>query len=119
MKKDLIHFTETAKKHLMELYEQSEHKFIKIKLTTKGCSGNSYDLSFIDESAVNPLDEQIQIPDNFTVVIDFLSSMWIAGTTIDWHEDKWGSKFTFTNPKITDSCGCGESFHFENPNNAN
>lgn len=115
----IISLTEAAKKHLEDLYENSEYKFIKISVSTKGCSGNSFDLKFIQEDQINPLDEQIQLENSFTLVIDFKSSMWLIGTEIDWKTDTWGSKFDFVNKNIEGTCGCGESFYFKNEKVAN
>lgn len=110
----MIKFSEKAKEHLKELYKNSNTRYIKLKITTKGCSGHSYDLSFVNESDLSVLDEKIQLEDSFIVVLDQKSIMWLMGTEIDWNEDLFGSKFDFTNPSIGGTCGCGESFHFKN-----
>jgi len=112
----IISLTENAKKHLEELYEHSENKFIKISLTSKGCSGNSFDLKFVSEDQINPLDDKIPLENSFTLVLDHKSSMWLIGTEIDWISDLWGSKFEFNNKSIEGTCGCGESCYFKNPN---
>lgn len=112
----MLTFTNSALEHLKELYQNSKEKHIKISVTTKGCSGNSYDLKFIEQEKINPLDELIVLEDNFTIVLDFKSSMWLLGTEIDWVIDQWSSKFEFRNKKIEGTCGCGESFYFKNSN---
>lgn len=115
----MIKFTDSALEHLKELYQKSNQKNIKISVTTKGCSGNSYDLKFIEEDKINPLDEKIFLEDSFIVILDFKSSMWLLGTEIDWVSDKWNNKFEFRNKNIEGTCGCGESFYFKNSNTHN
>lgn len=110
----VVTFTERAQKHLKTLYQNSDSEFIKMKVTTKGCSGHMYDLSFVSESDITDLDEKIKLEDSFTVVLDQKSMMWLLGTHVDWTEDKFQAKFDFSNPMIAGTCGCGESFHFEN-----
>jgi iron-sulfur cluster assembly protein len=109
-----ITFSEKALDHLKYLYNLNNNEYIKLKLSTKGCSGQSYDLNFCAEEDINPLDEKIKLPDSFTVIMDFKSIMWLMGTHIDWVEDRFGSKFEFTSNKIGGTCGCGESFYFKN-----
>lgn len=110
----IISFTENAKKRLKDIYDSSENKFIKIGLTSKGCSGNSFDLKFVSEDQINPLDDKIHLENSFTIALDYKSSMWLIGTEIDWISNTWGSKFEFTNKNIDGTCGCGESFYFKN-----
>lgn len=110
----MITITDRAKKHFADLYNSNSEQFIKLKVTTKGCSGHSYDLSFCSEKDITPLDDKIELENSFTLVLDQKSIMWLMGTQIDWIEDRFGSKFDFANPMIAGTCGCGESFHFEN-----
>ena len=44
------------------------------------------------------------------VAVDKKSDLYLDGTTVDFHNgiDKRG--FTFENPNVTKSCGCGSSF---------
>ena len=36
--------------------------------------------------------------------------MFVAGTTIDFKKEVFGSYMNISNPNATSSCGCGESF---------
>lgn len=111
---NFITFSEKALKHLKYLYGLGNNEYIKLKLSSKGCSGHSYDLSFCSEEDIAPLDEKLKLENSFTVILDFKSIMWLMGTHIDWVEDRFGAKFEFTSNKIAGTCGCGESFHFKN-----
>jgi iron-sulfur cluster assembly protein len=81
---------------------------IRIGVNTKGCSGLSYTLEFVDE--LNPFDESVSV-DDVTVFIDPKATLFILGTEMDFVEDKMQSGFTFNNPNEKGRCGCGKSFH--------
>jgi iron-sulfur cluster assembly protein len=81
---------------------------IRIGVNTKGCSGLSYTLEFVDE--LNSFDESVAV-DDITVFIDPKATLFILGTEMDFVEDKMQSGFTFNNPNEKGRCGCGKSFH--------
>ncbi len=80
---------------------------IKIGVSTAGCSGMSYTIDFIDE--IKPDAELVEAGD-VKIVIDPKAVMYLAGTEMDFVEDKLGSAFKFKNPNEAGRCGCGESF---------
>jgi iron-sulfur cluster assembly accessory protein len=81
---------------------------VRIGVRGGGCSGFAYTLGFAAE--INDNDEA-NILDDLTVVIDQMSMMYIDGTTIDYIETLEVSGFKFINPNITSTCGCGQSFN--------
>jgi len=101
--------TEAAADRLSKLYAKGEHgKLLRIGVSTKGCSGLSYDLSWTDEAA--PTDEVITDKD-VTVLIDRKATLFLIGTVMDYEVKAMTAGFTFTNPNEKGRCGCGESFH--------
>ena len=44
------------------------------------------------------------------VAIDKKSDLYLDGTTIDYYDGLEKRGFTFNNPNVTRSCGCGSSF---------
>jgi iron-sulfur cluster assembly protein len=92
---------------------QQEHNFddsmlLRIGVAGGGCSGFNYTLNFddnFDEKADSKY-ECYGVP----VVVDKKSSLYLDGTTIDWHESLEKQGFTFENPNAVKSCGCGSSF---------
>jgi len=105
----LMQLTDAAAERLRGLYEKGEHgKLLRIALSTKGCSGLSYDLSWTDEAA--PSDEVITDKD-VTVLIDRKATLFLIGTVMDYEVKAMTAGFTFTNPNEKGRCGCGESFH--------
>lgn len=81
---------------------------IRVGLKTKGCSGLSYAIEYVDE--VREADEALPF-DEFTVFIDPKAVMFLLGTEMDFVEEEMNSGFTFRNPNEKGRCGCGESFH--------
>jgi iron-sulfur cluster assembly accessory protein len=72
---------------------------IRVGVKNKGCSGSSYHLEYVD----NPgkFDEQVE-QDGVKVLIDSKALIKIIGSEMDWVEDTLSSRFTFTNPNISE-----------------
>jgi iron-sulfur cluster assembly protein len=81
---------------------------VRIGLRTKGCSGLSYTLEYVDQQ--NSMDETVS-EHGVIVYIDPKAVMFLIGTIMDFEEDELQSGFVFNNPNEKGRCGCGESFH--------
>ncbi|CAA9284852.1 MAG: Iron-sulfur cluster assembly iron binding protein IscA [uncultured Craurococcus sp.] len=105
----LMQLTDAAADRLRALYAAGEAgRLLRIGVKTKGCSGLSYDLSWVD--APEPTDERVTDKD-VTVLVDRKASLFLIGTTMDYEQKSMSAGFTFTNPNEKGRCGCGESFH--------
>jgi len=105
----LMQLTEAAATRLASLYAGGEQgKLLRIAVSTKGCSGMSYEMSWVD--AATPQDEVVT-DRGLTVLVDRKASLFLIGTTMDYKTDKLTAGFTFENPNEKGRCGCGESFH--------
>jgi len=105
----LMSLTEAAADRLRRLYEAGEHgKRLRIGVRTKGCSGLTYDMSWVETPG--PGDE-IVTDKGVTVLIDRKASLFLIGTVMDYETKHLSSGFVFTNPNEKGRCGCGESFH--------
>lgn len=49
------------------------------------------------------------------IYIDSKAQLTILGTEMDYTTDILSSGFVFSNPNITGTCGCGESFSVQQP----
>ena len=105
----LMTLTDAAADRLRRLYAQGEQgKLLRIGVKTKGCSGLSYDMSWVD--APGPGDETVT-DKGLTVLVDRKAVLFLIGTMMDYQEKALESGFTFINPNEKGRCGCGESFH--------
>ena len=105
----LMQLSEAAAARLGALYAGGEKgKLLRIAVSTKGCSGMSYEMSWVE--AASPQDEVVT-SNGLTVLVDKKATLFLIGTTMDYKIDKLTSGFTFENPNEKGRCGCGESFH--------
>jgi len=105
----LMALTDAAAGRLRSLYAKGqEGKLLRIGVGTKGCSGLSYQMSWVE--APGPGDETVA-DKGVTVLVDRKASLFLIGTVMDYEVKDLSSGFTFTNPNEKGRCGCGESFH--------
>ena len=104
----MIQITESAKKHLINIMTTNEKK-VKLGVKGGGCSGFTYDWQLIDEELND--DEKFPLDDRNNLFVDSMSLLYLAGLTIDYNTDLFGSSLKIENPNIKSACGCGESFN--------
>ncbi len=105
----LMRLTEAAADRLRAMYAKGRQgMLLRIGVKTKGCSGMSYDMSWVE--APGPGDEVVTDQD-VTVLVDRKASLFLIGTVMDYEARELEAGFTFTNPNEKGRCGCGESFH--------
>ena len=107
----MIILTEAAAKEVRRVINLGDHgqdTMLRIGVKGGGCSGFQYALEF-DEKANEEADFKIE-QHGVTVVVDKKCLLYLEGTTLDYHSDIEKSGFTFDNPNVTKSCGCGSSF---------
>jgi iron-sulfur cluster assembly protein len=105
----LMQVSDAAAERLRALYAKAEAgRLLRIAVKTKGCSGMSYDLSWVD--AAGPGDETV-VDKGVTVLVDRKATLFLIGTVMDYEIKQMSAGFTFTNPNEKGRCGCGESFH--------
>jgi iron-sulfur cluster assembly protein len=105
----LMTLSEGAAERLRGLYAKGEQgKLLRVAVSTKGCSGMSYDLSWVE--AAGPGDETVT-DKGVTILVDRKATLFLIGTVMDYEVKTLSAGFTFTNPNEKGRCGCGESFH--------
>lgn len=105
----LMSMTDAAAGRLRGLYAGGQQgMLLRIGVKTKGCSGMSYDMSWVPEPG--PGDEVVT-SHGLTVLVDRKASLFLIGTVMDYRVRDLESGFTFENPNEKGRCGCGESFH--------
>ncbi len=88
--------------------ENASEKVLRIGVKAGGCSGFQYNLA-LDDNADAEKDD-ISEQHGVRVAVDKKSMLYLDGTTVDYYDglDKRG--FSFENPNVVKSCGCGSSF---------
>ena len=105
----LMSLTDAAADRLRGLYAKGQTgMLLRISVGTKGCSGLSYDMSWVP--AAGPGDETVT-DKGLTVLVDRKASLFLIGSVMDYEVKDLVSGFTFSNPNEKGRCGCGESFH--------
>ncbi len=101
---------ESAKKKIDEI-RQSEHLgedfFVRVSVTSGGCSGLTYQMDFDNESQPN---DQVFEDNGVKVVTDLRSFLYLCNSTLEFSGGLNGKGFFFNNPNAARTCGCGESF---------
>jgi len=81
---------------------------LRIAVQPGGCSGLRYQLYF-DERSLDG--DAVTDYDGVNVVVDRMSSPYLAGAVIDFVDTIEKQGFTIDNPNAGGSCACGDSFH--------
>ena len=107
----MIKITEEARNKLISLMKedgkQPSESFVRVGVTSGGCSGLSYKLDFDSEQKEN--DHLIE-DGEIRILVDKKSVLYLAGTTLNYSGGLNGTGFVFENPNASRTCGCGESF---------
>jgi len=93
---------------------QSDKKALRVGVRSGGCSGMSYTMDFIGGNEINTDDKvydySLNSDQNFQVVCDPKSLLYIYGMQVDFSKELIGGGYNFVNPNASQTCGCGSSF---------
>ena len=105
----MISLTDRAEDKVREFIQSQDESYsgVRVAVVAGGCSGFEYRL-VLEREAKNG--DQVLEQEGFRVFVDEQSMLYLDGTQIDFVESPTGSGFSFNNPNVTGSCGCGESF---------
>lgn len=106
----MIFVADSAKDKIRELMEKAklgDEHFVRVSVTSGGCSGLTYQLDFDDNSHA---DDQVFEDNGVKVVTDLKSFLYLCDTTLEFSGGLNGKGFYFNNPNAARTCGCGESF---------
>jgi iron-sulfur cluster assembly protein len=109
---DVIALTQDAAAQMKNMLSEQGQGAVGVRVGVKarGCSGMMYYMEYAKD--VEQDDEVIE-QDGFKVLVDPSSVMHLLGTTINYVSSDTEEGFTFDNPNVRSSCGCGESFNTE------
>jgi iron-sulfur cluster assembly accessory protein len=89
------------------LQKEPAGTMLRVSVEGGGCSGFQYKFDMERDRAS---DDTVIERAGAVVLIDSVSSQYLAGSEIDYVDDLIGASFKINNPNATASCGCGTSF---------
>lgn len=104
-----VSFTPSAIAEIKRLISEENFdatKNLRIGVKGGGCSGMTYILDF-DEITQ---EDNLYTTNNFSFIMNKSHGLYLIGMQIDWSDGLNSRGFTFTNPNVSKTCGCGTSF---------
>lgn len=103
-----IEVTQQAADHIRAaLQRKGSGVGLRLGVKTTGCSGFSYTVDYAEE--IGEFDSVFE-QHGVRVVVDRKSLPFLEGVQVDYVREGLNEHFTFHNPNVRDTCGCGESF---------
>ncbi len=106
----MLFVAESAKERILQIVDKQglgNDYFVRVSVTSGGCSGLSYNMDFDNESQPN---DQVFEDNGIKVVTDLKSFLYLFNSTLEFSGGLEGKGFYFQNPNAARTCGCGESF---------
>ncbi len=106
----MIFVADSAKEKIKEIRSHEKlgpEFFVRVSVTSGGCSGLTYKMDFDNEPRPN---DQVFEDNGVKVVTDLKSFLYLFNTTLEFSGGLNGKGFFFNNPNAARTCGCGESF---------
>lgn len=106
-----ITLSESALARVGELRQKAENrgKFLRVGVSSGGCSGFQYLFSLDNKIALDDVKIQLE-GSEILAATDETSLPFLDGCVVDFVRDLGSSYFKVTNPNAKASCGCGSSF---------
>jgi len=107
-----VTLTDAAANHVSGMLAKRGHGLgLRVGTKKSGCTGFAYVVDYADEVGD---DDEIFESHGVKVIVDATSLGRIDGTEVDFVKHSLLNEgFEFRNPKVTNQCGCGESFSVE------
>lgn len=107
----MIFVSNAAKQQINDIRTKNskldESYFVRVSVTSGGCSGLTYNMDFDNESQP---EDQVFEDNDVKIVTDLKSFLYLFDSTLEFSGGLDGKGFHFTNPNASRTCGCGESF---------
>jgi iron-sulfur cluster assembly protein len=111
-----ITLTESAARHIRtQLTQRGKGLGLRVGVKKVGCSGFAYTFDFADELRAG---DSVFEAHDAAVVVGADSLPFLDGTRVDFVREGLKQMFTFDNPNVDNTCGCGESFSFKETSKA-
>ena len=101
----MLKITDYARTYLNYKCIQNNKEYVRLSVKPSGCAGFKYDWDYTDD--IGTKDEVIE---NLIVIHGEGAQLAVAGSTVDYVSELFGSSLKLKNPNVKDVCGCGVSF---------
>ncbi|HEY9907989.1 MAG TPA: iron-sulfur cluster assembly accessory protein [Thermosynechococcaceae cyanobacterium] len=110
----MIQISPTAIAEILRLRKRvsDSNLVLRLEVLPAGCLGSLYALNFVE--AVRE-DDRVYECSELQVAIDAVTQASVEGLRVDYSEDLMGGGFRFDNPRVAQTCGCGNSFTLASP----
>ncbi len=107
----MVQVSQEANQKIKQLLKEEgkslEEAYVRVSVTSGGCSGLSYNLDFTTDKK----EDDKEFEDNgVRILVEKKSYLYLIGTTLEYSGGLNGKGFVFNNPNAQRTCGCGESF---------
>lgn len=106
----MITITDKAREKIISILLEEKATLLRFGLKGGGCTGFSY--YFAIENQRDADDFEFPLGDQYVLLVDPMSGMYLEGAEVDYKKDLMGESFVFNNPNTTTKCGCGSSVGF-------
>ncbi len=106
----MVYIADSAKEKIREVMDKQslgQDYFVRVSVTSGGCSGLTYKMDFDNENQPN---DQVFEDNGMKIVTDLKSFLYLFNSTLEFSGGLNGKGFSFNNPNAARTCGCGESF---------
>ena len=105
----MIAVTDQAAEKVKELIDAEGDDTLALRVAVRpgGCSGMSYEMFFDADIASDDVQAEYG---GVKVVVDPASAPYLDGATLEYKDGLMDAGFTITNPNVSRTCGCGQSF---------
>jgi iron-sulfur cluster assembly protein len=107
----MLFISDPARARILEVLDKDgktpDTHFIRVSVTSGGCSGLTYQM---DISAEEKPNDQVFEDKGIKLVTDLKSFLYLCNTTLEFSGGLDGKGFHFVNPNASRTCACGESF---------
>lgn len=109
-KKEIILITNKAINRIKYLLTKRNKPSLGMRVGVKsgGCSGFQYYVEYADNHKES---DTVVNNQGITLLIDSKALIYLIGSKMDFVDDQFKSRFTFSNPNEKGQCGCGKSFN--------
>lgn len=99
--------TQAAQQIQKQLAKRGQGVGLRLGVKKSGCSGFAYVLDYADT-----VDENDQVFEQHAVkvIVKATELEFLQGIELDYRREGINEAFTFNNPNVTGTCGCGKSF---------